>query len=501
MSPDVEQARQHPRITLAVLSLGVVAFTLSQTTVAPALPHIQSSLGITESAVTWTLTGYLVAASVMTPIIGRLGDMFGKRRLLIVTLAAFSVGSTLCAVAPSIGVLIAGRVIQGAAGGLFPLSFAIIRDELPRDKVASSIGIVSSITGIGGGVGLVLGGVIVDHASWHWIFWLSLAITLVALVATWLLVPESPITTPGRVDLGGAALLAFGLACPLIGVSQSSTWGWGDPRTIALVALGVPFLVGLVLYERRQKQPLLDMATMARRPVLATNAATAFIGFAMFGSFVLIPQIAQVAESTGFGLGVSGTVAGLLLLPSTVVMLVVAPLSGRIGGRRGAEGPLVAGGPVTGGGGRGPGRGARPAVRPVGGGGLIGGGGVGRRAVAHGWGLGLRGGAARRGTGVGFAFAAMPNLIIEAVRQEQAGGATAVNALVRNVGAAVGAQVSGAILAASVVAGVPTPAESGFTTAFAVSAGVAVLAAGLATLVPGRARVRSGAAAAAAGEA
>jgi EmrB/QacA subfamily drug resistance transporter len=478
VSPDVEQARQHPGITLAVLSLGVVAFTLSQTTVAPALPHIQSSLGITESAVTWTLTGYLVAASVMTPIIGRLGDMFGKRRLLLVTLVAFALGSALCAVAGSIGVLIAGRVIQGVAGGLFPLAFAIVRDELPRDKVASSIGIVSSITGIGGGAGLVLGGVIVDHASWHWIFWVSLAITLVALVATWLLVPESPITTPGRVDFGGAALLAIGLAAPLIGVSQSSTWGWGDARTIGLVALGFPFLAGLVWFERRQPQPLLDMATLSRRPVLATNAATAFIGFAMFGSFVLIPQIAQVPSSTGFGLGESATVAGLLLLPSTAVMLIVAPLSGRIGGRRGSKGPLVAGALITGAA-------------------------LGLLAVAHTTELALMAGAALMGTGVGFAFAAMPNLIIEAVRQEQTGEATAVNALVRNVGAAVGAQVSGAILAGSVVAGAATPAESGFTTAFAVAAAVAVGAAGLATFVPGRARARPGAAAApaAAGEA
>jgi EmrB/QacA subfamily drug resistance transporter len=473
VSPDVEQARQHPRITLAVLSLGVIAFTLSQTTVAPALPHIQSSLGITESSVTWTLTGYLVSASVMTPIIGRLGDMFGKRRLLLVTLVAFALGSALCAVAGSIGLLIGGRVIQGIAGGLFPLAFAIVRDELPREKVASSIGIVSSITGIGGGIGLVLGGVIVDHVSWHWIFWLSLAITLVALVTTWLLVPESPITTPGRVDLGGAALLAIGLAAPLIGVSQSSTWGWGDPRTLGLVALGVPFLVGLVAFERRQPQPLLDMATLSRRPVLATNAATALIGFAMFGSFVLIPQIAQVPSSTGFGLGVSATVAGLLLLPSTVVMLIVAPLSGRIGGRRGSKGPLVVGALITGAA-------------------------LGLLAVAHTTELELMAGAALMGTGVGFAFAAMPNLIIEAVRQEQTGEATAVNALVRNVGAAVGAQVSGAILAGSVVAGVATPGESGFTTAFAVAAGVAVLAACMATLVPGRARSGSRAAAAAA---
>src|SRR4051794_41527043 len=176
----------------------------------------------------------------MTPIIGRLGDMFGKKRLLIVTLGAFAIGSTLCAVAPSIGVLIAGRVIQGTAGGLFPLAFAIVRDELPRDKVASSIGIVSSITGIGGGVGLVLGGVIVDHASWHWIFWLSLAITLVALVTTWLLVPESPITTPGRVDIGGAALLAIGPAGPRVRGRPSPTGGGGDPAPPGPGGGGVP---------------------------------------------------------------------------------------------------------------------------------------------------------------------------------------------------------------------------------------------------------------------
>jgi MFS family permease len=305
--------------------------------------------------------------------------------------------------------------------------------------------------------------VIVDHASWHWIFWVSLAITVIALVTTWLLVPESPIITPGRVDFGGAALLAIGLASPLIGVSQSSTWGWGDPRTLGLVALGIPFLAGLVAYERRQQQPLLDMNTLARRPVLATNAATAFIGFAMFGSFVLVPQIAQVPASTGFGLGKTATVAGLLLLPSTIVMLVAAPMSGRIGARSGSKGPLVVGAVITGAA-------------------------LGFLAVAHSTPIELMIGAALMGTGVGFAFAAMPNLIIEAVRQEQTGEATAVNALVRNVGAAVGAQVSGAILAGSVVAGAKFPAENGFTTAFAVAAGVAVLASGLALVVPGRLR-------------
>jgi EmrB/QacA subfamily drug resistance transporter len=459
--PTVDQARRHPSITIAVLALGVLAYTLSQTTVAPALPHIQHSLGISESSVTWTLSAYLVSASVMTPIVGRLGDMFGKKRLLMVTLIAFAAGSALCAVAGSIGVLIVGRVIQGAAGGLFPLAFAIVRDELPREKVAASIGLVSSITGIGGGAGLVLGGVIVDNASWHWIFWVALAMTLIALVATHLIVPESPITTPGRIDWGGAALLGAGLSAPLIGVSESTTWGWGDARTLGLIALGIPLLGALVVFERRQSQPLLDMVTLARRPVLATNAATALIGFAMFGSFVLIPQIAQLPASTGFGLGDTATVAGLLLLPSTAVMLIAAPLSGRIGAARGSKGPLVVGTIIT-------------AAA------------LGLLAVAHRTPLELIAAAVLMGAGIGLAFAAMPNLIIEAVRQEQTGEATAVNALVRNVGGALGAQISGTILAGSMLARTRLPAESGFTTAFGVSAAVALLGAGLALLVPGR---------------
>jgi EmrB/QacA subfamily drug resistance transporter len=459
--PTVDQARRHPSITIAVLALGVLAYTLSQTTVAPALPHIQHALGISASSVTWTLSAYLVSASVMTPIVGRLGDMFGKKRLLVVTLVAFAAGSALCAVAGSIGVLIAGRVIQGAAGGLFPLAFAILRDELPGEKVAASIGLVSSITGIGGGAGLVLGGVIVDNASWHWIFWVALAMTLIALVATYALVPESPVTTPGRVDWGGAALLGAGLSGPLIGVSESTTWGWGDARTLGLIALGIPLLAALVAFERRRPQPLLDMVTLARRPVLATNAATVLIGFAMFGSFVLIPQIAQLPGSTGYGLGDTATVAGLLLLPSTAVMLIAAPLSGRIGAARGSRGPLVVGTLIT-----------ASAL------GLL--------AVAHRTPLELIAAAALMGGGIGLAFAAMPNLIIEAVRREQTGEATAVNALVRNVGGALGAQISGTILAGSVLARTGLPAESGFATAFGVSAGVALLGAGLALLVPRR---------------
>jgi EmrB/QacA subfamily drug resistance transporter len=461
--PPADAARRNPATTLAVLSLGVLAYALSQTMIAPAMPDIQHSLGITTSAVAWTLTAYLVAASVMTAVIGRLGDMLGKKRVLVVTLIAFGTGSAICAVAPSIGVLIVGRVVQGAAGGLFPLAFGIVRDEFPRERVAGGIGLISSIMGVGAGFGLVIGGLLVDHASWHWIFWLGLAITVVAVVATELLVPESPVRTPGRIDWGGAGLLSLGLAAPLIGVSQGGSWGWGDPRTVGLIVAGLVVLVAFGAYELRQREPLVNIRTFTLKPVLLTNVATIFVGFAMFAGFVLVPQLAQAPESTGFGLGTNATVAGLLMLPSTLMMLFAAPASGRIGQRHGSKGPLIGGALMT-----------SAALFLF--------------AAAHGsapllllWG-------ALQGAGIGAAFAAMPNLIIEVVPQKQTGEATAVNTLLRNVGASIGSQIAGTVLASHVLSETGMSSDSGFTLAFLIAAFAGLVAGGIAVLIPRRRR-------------
>jgi EmrB/QacA subfamily drug resistance transporter len=459
--PSADAARRNPTATLAVLSLGVLAYALSQTMVAPALPEIQDSLGISTAAVAWTLTAYLVAASVMTAVIGRLGDMFGKKRVLVITLVAFGVGSVICAIAPSIGVLVAGRVVQGAAGGLFPLAFGIVRDEFPREKVASGIGLISSIMGVGAGLGLVIGGLLVDNASWHWIFWLAGALTVVAIVATELVVPESPVRSPGRVDWAGAGLLSVGLAAPLIGVSQGGSWGWGDPRTIGLIVVGLAVLAAFGAFELRQREPLVNIRTFTLKPVLLTNIATIFVGFAMFAGFVLVPQLAQLPESTGFGLGTTATVAGLLMLPSTTLMLFSAPLSGRFGARRGSKIPLIVGSLMT-----------SAALFLF--------------ALSHGsvpllllWG-------ALQGAGIGAAFAAMPNLIIEVVPQHQTGEATAVNTLLRNVGSSIGSQVAGTVLASHVLASTGEASDAGFTIAFAIGSATGLLAGLIAVAIPRR---------------
>ena len=336
-------ARQRYTVTLAVLAIAALSYALLQTMVAPALPQIQHDLGVSTSAVTWVLTIYLLTASIATPVIGRLGDMYGKERLLVITLAIFAVGAAVSALSHTLGLLVAGRAIQGIGGAVFPLAFGIIRDEFPREKVASGLGLISATFGIGGGGGLVLSGLIVDNLAWEWIFWLGFAVIVIAMVATYLFVPESPIKAPARIDWTGAGLLSVGLSSLLLAVAQGNSWGWGSTRVIGLLVLSAVVLTAWVRIEARTREPLVDMQMMRRRGVWTTNLTALLVGFGMFGSFILIPQFVQASTAAGYGFGASVTGAGLIMLPSTVVMLFAGPLSGVLSTRLGSRVPLMAG--------------------------------------------------------------------------------------------------------------------------------------------------------------
>jgi EmrB/QacA subfamily drug resistance transporter len=454
-------ARQHYAVTLAVLSLGALAYALLQSLVAPALPEIQHDLHASESAVAWILTAYLLSASVATPLLGRLGDIHGKERVLVGVLVLLGVGTLMSAVATSMPLLVAGRVVQGAGGGIFPLAFGIIRDEFPRERVAGGIGLMSAILGIGAGAGIVLAGVIVDHLSYHWLFWLPLVAVIFATVATALFVPESPVRAPGRISWSAAALLSGGLSGVLLAVSQASSWGWGSARTIALVAAGLILLALWVRVELRSDQPLVDMQMMRRRPVWTTNLVGFLIGCGMYGSFIILPQFVELPESTGFGFGASVTAAGLFMLPSTAAMLLVGPMAGRLEHRFGSKPPLVAGSAF-----------AAAAFIWL--------------ALAHGARIDVYIGAALLGIGIGLAFAAMANLIVASVPAEQTGVASGMNTIMRTIGGALGSQVIAAILTASVLASTGLPSEQGFTVAFWLAAGASLVATAVALIIPGR---------------
>ncbi len=447
-----------PNRVLFVLLLAGVSFALSQTLTIPALPSISAEFDASASATSWVLTGFLLSASVATPIVGKLGDLFGKGRVLAIVLVVFAAGGAVCALAPSIGVLIAGRILQGVAAGVFPLAFGIIRDVFPPDRIATGLGMISAIFGIGGGIGLPLSGVMVDNLDISWLFWISL-IALPAAYAAHRWIPDSEPSVRTSIDWLGAALLSAALAGILLGVTEANDWGWGAPRTLALIVGGFVLLLVWTRVEATRPHPLIDLKILSRRAVATTNLTGFLIGFAMFSSFLLIPQFAQAPESTGYGFGYSVTQAGLLMFPAAMAQLIVGPLSGRVGMAIGFRATLALG------------AGCSSAAFLV----LA-------FEHSHPWEFVIAG--ALLGAGISFAFASMANLIVGAVPQSQVGIATGINTVTRTVGGAFGAAVATAILTADLIAGTPLPTETAYTTAFVMSSAGGLLAIGAALLVP-----------------
>lgn len=441
-----------PNVVLAVLCVGGSAFTMLQSLVVPALPTLQAEFETTPTGVAWIFTAYLLAASVATPIVGRLGDMFGKKRVLIVVLGGLGFGSLVAALATTLPVMIGARTIQGLGGAFFPLAFGIVRDELPRERVAGAIALISGLLGFGSAVGIILAGPILAHLDYHWLFWIPLGAIVPTMIATVLFVPESPARAPGTVHWLGAALLSAWLVCMLVAISEAPRWGWLSPRTIGLLAAAAAVALVWIRAEARSASPLVDMGMMRLRGVWTTNLTGALLGVGMYSSFILIIQLAQTPTSTGYGFGSSVTEAGFFMIPSTLAMLLAAPVSGRLSGRFGSKVPLVLGATIT-------------TVAFV------------QLAVAHSarWHIYL--GSVLLGVGFGFAVSAMANLIVDAVPPAQTGVATGMNALMRTIGGAVGGQLAATLLAASLLAN-GYPGDQGYTLSFAVMA--VALAAGIA---------------------
>ena len=339
----MDGGRQHYGVTLAVLTLAGTAFAFQQTMVFPALPTFQEELGGSTAWVTWVLTGFLVAAAVTAPILGKLGDQFGKDRMLLVSLSLFLLGCVGAAAAWDLWSLIGFRVLSGAGGALFPLSFAIIRDEFPPERVQVGIGLLSTVFGVGGGVGIVLSGVIVDHLNWRLLFVLGSIPVAASIALVYRYVPKSPIRTPSRIDLPGALVLSAALIALMVALTEGEHWGWTSPAVLGLAVLSLASFLLWVLVELRTPAPMIDLRTLAHRPVLLTNVTTLISGFALFSCFVLMPAFVAAPSSRGYGFGASATVAGLYLLPSSVAMLFSGPLAGLAGRRYGSKWPLAVG--------------------------------------------------------------------------------------------------------------------------------------------------------------
>ncbi|MEU8992486.1 MFS transporter [Streptomyces sp. NPDC048558] len=454
-------APPRPNAVVAVLAFAGIVVSLMQTLVIPVVPELPRLLDAPASDTAWAVTATLLAAAVATPVMGRLGDMYGKRRMLLVSVVLLVTGSVVCALCDALVPMIVGRVLQGLASGVIPLGISIMRDELPAERLGSATALMSASLGIGGALGLPAAALIADNFDWHMLFWTSAGMGVVALVCVVLVVPESKVRTGGRFDLVGGTGMAAGLICLLLGISKGADWGWTSGTTLGLFVAAVVVLVAWGWWELRTEQPLVDLRTTARRQVLVTNLASIAVGFAMFAMSLVIPQLLQLPAQTGYGLGKSMLVAGLCMAPSGLVMMATAPVSAAISRAKGPKVTLMIGVLIV--------------------------------AVGYGLNIVLMSEvwhfvlvACIIGAGVGFGYGSMPALIMSAVPASETAAANSLNTLMRSLGTSTASAVAGVILAQMTtdLGGYALPSESGFKVVLAVGAGAALLAFVVASFIP-----------------
>ena len=452
------EGRSNYRITFAVLSAAVAAYALLQSLVVPVLPTIQHSLHTSQATVTWVLTAYLLSASIFTPIMGRVGDMVGKKRVFIATLGALAAGSLIAAMAHTIGLMIVARVIQGIGGGVMPLAFGIIRDEFPGARVPGAVGSLAALTAVGGGLGVVLAGPIVETLDYHWLFWIPMALILAAGVVAIVAVPESPNRSPGRLSILPAVLLSGWLVALLVALSEAPTWGWGSGRFLGLAAVAVVLVGAWARSEQRAVTPLIDLRMMRIPAVWTTNLVALLVGVGMYAVMAFLPELVQTPSSAGYGFGASITQSGLILLPSTATMFIAGLLCGRLVRALGSKAIVVIGCGVS-------------SVSML----IL--------AGAHSHRIDLYLATGIMGVGFGMAFSAMSSLIVESVPRHQTGVASGMNANIRTIGGSVGAALMASIVT-SRTNGHGVPLESGYTHGFLMLAGAVALAVLAGLLIP-----------------
>ena len=318
------------RIVAVLASAGIVAAVM-QTLVVPLLGVLPTMFNTSASNASWVVTATLLAAAVATPTAGRLGDMFGKRRMLLISMIPLIAGSVLCALSPSILPLIAGRALQGIGMGVVPLGISLMRDVVPAEKLGSSIAVMSASLGVGGALGLPFAAAVAQNGSWQALFWVAAALSGVVAVLVWVFVPAGRVpTTRSRFDFLGAIGLGAALICLLLAVSKGSGWGWTSSTTLGLGAATAVLLLTWGWWELRTTDPLVDLRVTARPKVLLTNLASLLVGFAMYAQALVLPQLLQLPSATGYGLGQTMIQMGLWTLPSGLMMMAISPFGAKL---------------------------------------------------------------------------------------------------------------------------------------------------------------------------
>lgn len=443
---------------------GLIAATM-QTLVTPIIPQLPMLLDTTVADAQWVLTSTLLAAAIATPIAGRLGDMYGKRRMALTLLMIMTFGSIVAALSNTLIPMIVGRALQGVGLGVIALGISILRDVVHPKKLGGAVALVSATMGVGGAVGLAVSALIAESIDWHYLFWLTVLLGVIAFVLVIAIIPVSTLRTAGRFDWGGAIGFSIALVGILLGVSKGNEWGWTSPLVLGLLIGGALVFVLWGFYELRMTDPLIDLRVAVRRPVLLTNIASIAVGFTFFATAAALPILLELPTDTGVGLGQTLLVASLCLMPNGIVMFLVSPLAARLSNARGPRTSLMLGGFVI----------AVAFTSAV-------------FLMHEVWHVILV--STLVGLGTGFAYSAMPTLIMHSVPPTETAAANGLNSVMRTLGSTVAASLIGVILSSSFVmsGGIEIPTRGAFQVVFALAAGVAIVGTIVAAFIPRRER-------------
>jgi EmrB/QacA subfamily drug resistance transporter len=451
-------------VTYGVLLSAVLAFSVMQSLVLPVLAEISVRYDTDQATTTWVATAYLISASICTPLLGRLGDGFGRRRTLVACLVALAIGSLVAGLSSSIEVLLVARVVQGVGGGVLPLSYGIVRDEFPAPRVPSVVAALASTGAFGFAIGVAAGGPMVEYLGFRSLFLVPAGITAISALVALRFVPESPPRPAEPLPAVPALLLAGWLTALLLPVSKGAAWGWGSAATLSLLAVAIVLVVAWVVTESRAESPIIDMMLMRLRPIWSANLLSVMVGFAMFSSLALVPQLMQAPADSRYGIGASVTASGVALIPCGLACFLAGLVSVRVtrafGSRVVLATALVA------------------------------------WACATYW-MGMNGdtvlelalGMCVMGAGLGFLLATLAAAVVDAAPAHQTGAASGMHANLRTIGGAAGTAVTAAIVTSHPVTGFSASAV-GYQTGFVVLAGVLFAAAPFTLMLP-RLRARN----------
>ncbi|MBV1949072.1 MFS transporter [Streptomyces sp. BV129] len=456
-------AAARSNVIVPVLAVTGIVVALMQTLVLPIVPQLPHLLNASASDATWAVTATLLTAAVATPVSGRLGDMFGKRRMMLTSLAVMLAGSVIAALSDSLGPLIVGRALQGAASGVIPLGISIMRDELPKERLGSAAAMMSASMGVGAALGLPTAALIADNASWHALFWASTGLSALVILLVVLLVPESKVRTGGRFDLVGALGLSVALVSLLLVISQGADWGWTSGTTLGLFVTAVVVLLLWGRFELRTANPLVNLRVTTRRQVLLTNLASTAFSFSMYTMQLLVPRLMQLPAATGYGMGKSLLAVGLSMAPQGLVMMSMAGASAALSRAKGPKVTLMLGAATVS---------AAYALNIL--------------LMSQTWHLIMI--TCFIGAGVGLAYGAIPSLVMSAVPSSETGAANSLNTLMRSIGNSTSSAVAGVIFAHVTVSfgATAVPSENGFKTVMAIASCSALLSLTLAAFLPRR---------------